>query len=165
MTSKKHKKTIGQFVPHTPEMLNSPAWRALSLSAHRILDRIEIELCRHGGRDNGKLPVTYEDFVEYGIERHAIAPALRELQALGLNEIEQQGLAGNADMRRSHLFRLTYLPTNQAPATNNWRNITTLQQAKTVAAKARTDKSCGYPRKKRQHRSNSQCRKPVLVIT
>jgi hypothetical protein len=165
MTSKKHEKTIDQFVRHTPKMLESPAWCTLSLSARRILDRIEIELCRHGGRDNGKLPVTYEDFVRYGIDRHGIAPALRELQALGLLEIEQQGLAGNADLRRPHLFRLTYLPTDQGPATNNWRSMMTLQQAKNVAAKARTDKSCDHPRKSRKRRGNSQCRKPALEIS
>ncbi|MFL5007433.1 MAG: hypothetical protein ACJ8DK_19020 [Microvirga sp.] len=31
--------------------------RALSLTGHRILARIEIELAEHGGNDNGKLPV------------------------------------------------------------------------------------------------------------
>jgi hypothetical protein len=42
------------------EMLESPAYRALSLSAHRALSRIEIELAHHGGKDNGKLPVTFD---------------------------------------------------------------------------------------------------------
>jgi hypothetical protein len=77
----------GQFAPRTIAMLRSPAWRVLSLSARRVLDRLEIELADHGGVDNGKLPVTYEDFVRYGIERHAIAPALRELVALGFIEV------------------------------------------------------------------------------
>jgi hypothetical protein len=30
-------------------MKDSPAWRALSLSARRVLDRLEIELGRHRG--------------------------------------------------------------------------------------------------------------------
>ena len=65
MTSRRT--SIGeQFAPHTIAMLRSPAWRALSLSARRILDRIEIELADHGGTDNGKLPVTYDDFEQYG---------------------------------------------------------------------------------------------------
>jgi hypothetical protein len=37
-------------------MLRSPAYRALSLSGHKILSRIEIELADHGGdkgRENG----------------------------------------------------------------------------------------------------------------
>jgi Type III restriction enzyme, res subunit len=43
-----------------------------SLSAHRALARIEIELAHHGGNDNGKLPVTFDDFVQYGVRRHSI---------------------------------------------------------------------------------------------
>jgi hypothetical protein len=47
----------GQVAPRLIEMLESPAYRALSLSGHRVLDRIEIEMAHHGGTDNGKLPV------------------------------------------------------------------------------------------------------------
>ena len=60
-------KFSGQFAGRLIAMLQSPAYRVLSLSAHRLLARIEIELAKHGGDDNGKLPVTYEQFVEYGI--------------------------------------------------------------------------------------------------
>jgi hypothetical protein len=31
-----------------------------------VISRIEIELAHHGGNDNGQLPVTTDDFVEYG---------------------------------------------------------------------------------------------------
>jgi hypothetical protein len=64
-----------QFAPRPIRMLESPAYRALSLGAHRALARIEVELAHHGGNDNRKLPVTFDHFVEYGIHRHAIAPA------------------------------------------------------------------------------------------
>jgi hypothetical protein len=77
----------GQFSARTIEMLESPAWRVLSLSAHKVFDRICIELAHHGGNDNGRLPVTYGQFMEYGIDRHAIAPAIRELEALGFVEV------------------------------------------------------------------------------
>jgi hypothetical protein len=46
-------------------MIKSPAWSVLSLSARRVLDRIEIEHADHGGNDNGRLPVTYDDFERY----------------------------------------------------------------------------------------------------
>ena len=75
---KRRNKIDGQFNARTLKMMESPAYRALSLSARRVMDRICIELMHHGGNDNGKLPVTYEHFVEYGIARHAIAPAIRE---------------------------------------------------------------------------------------
>ena len=35
-------------------MMASPAFRVLSLSARRVLDRLEIELAHHGGQDNGE---------------------------------------------------------------------------------------------------------------
>ena len=76
----------GQWVPHTIEMLKSPAWSVLSLSARRVLDRIEIERADHGGNDNGRLPVTYDDFERYGIHRHSIAAAIREIEALALRK-------------------------------------------------------------------------------
>lgn len=39
----------GQWTAHRIDMLRSPAWRVLSLSVRRILDRIEIEHASHGG--------------------------------------------------------------------------------------------------------------------
>jgi hypothetical protein len=59
-------------------MLESPAYRVLSLSAHRVISRIEIELAHHGGNDNGRLPVTKQDFIDYGIHHNSVAPAIRE---------------------------------------------------------------------------------------
>src|SRR5262245_58958352 len=75
---KRRNKISGQFSAKLIEMLESPAWRALSLSVRRVIDRIEIELARHGGNDNGRLPVTFQDFVDYGIHLAAVAPAIRE---------------------------------------------------------------------------------------
>jgi hypothetical protein len=37
------------------------------------------------------LPVTYDQFVEHGIHRLAIGPALRELTKLGFVEITREG--------------------------------------------------------------------------
>jgi len=95
----KRNKIVGQFSARLVEMLESPAFRVLSPSGHRILARLEIELGHHGGQDNGKLPVTFDDFVDYGIHRHSVAPAIRECEALGFIEITQRGRAGNADFR------------------------------------------------------------------
>ena len=99
----------GAFAWRLVEMLESPAYRVLSLSAHRVMARLEIELAHHGGKpeENGKLPCTFDHFVEFGLHRHAIAPAIRELVALGFVEITQRGSAGNADFRQPTLYRLT----------------------------------------------------------
>ena len=93
----KHKKLIGQFAPRAVDLLRSPSFRVLSLSGHRVLARIEIELADHGGKDNGQLPVTYADFEDFGIDRHAIGPGIDECEALGLIEVTERGRSGNAD--------------------------------------------------------------------
>ena len=93
-------KIAGQFSWRTIEMMESPAFRILSHSGRRILDRLEIELAHHGGVDNGRLPCTFDHFTEYGIDRHSIAPALREAEALKFIEITERGRAGNAEYRR-----------------------------------------------------------------
>jgi hypothetical protein len=69
---KKNNAIDGQWNARTIDMMESPAYRVLSVSAHRVLDRVCIELAHHGGNDNGKLPVTYQDFMAYGIDRQAI---------------------------------------------------------------------------------------------
>jgi hypothetical protein len=133
----------GQFAPRLIEMLESPAYRALSLSAHRVLARIEIEFAHHGGTQNGTLPVTYDNFERYGIHRHAIASAIREVVALGFVEITAQGCAGNADWRTPSRYRLTYRHAEGLPGdgTHEWRKIKDQQEAELTANLARKAKS------------------------
>jgi hypothetical protein len=164
------RKLKGQWTPRFVHMLESPAWRALSLSAHRALSRIEIEHMHHGGKENGQLPVTYDHFEEYGIHRHAIAPALRELEALGFIEITEHGVAGNADHGTPNRFRLTYVHVGRALATNEWRRIRTIEEAEAIAKAARMPVK--EPRKSRVQKqkpvpvfANSQCRMPPLKTT
>lgn len=138
-------------------MIESSANRVLSLSAKLVLERLEIELYQHGGKseENGKLPCTYEHFVEFGIHRHAIAPAIRELVALGFVEVTRQGCAGNAGFRQPALYRLTYRHSGLMPEpTNEWRRIKTLGEAKAIAKIARAQQS------ERRPKTKLQCRKP-----
>jgi hypothetical protein len=136
-------------------MLESPAFRALSLSAHRVLARIEIELAHHGGTGNGTLPATFGDFERYGIgDRHAIAAAIRECEALGFIEITERGRAGNREFRRPNLFRLTYRHLDRAEPTHEWRRIATVEQANEIARAAR--KSPARTRPKKQNSSGGK---------
>jgi hypothetical protein len=138
MSKRKRPQSIGgQFAPRLIEMLESPAYRALSLSARRVLARIEIELAQHGGKDNGSLPVTYDDFEHYGIDRNQIAPAIREASALKFIVIKP-GRAGNAEFRAPNLFGLTYRHTAREEPSHDWRRITTVEQAAKLARQART---------------------------
>lgn len=130
----------GKFSWRLIDMLRSPAYRALSLSGHRVLARLEIELAQHGGDDNGKLPATFDQFEEYGVHRHAIAPAIREVVALGFVEVTERGRAGNAEWRRPSIYRLTYRPTKLTQATDDWRKIETDEHAEALATSARNEK-------------------------
>jgi hypothetical protein len=131
----------GQFAARLIEMLESPAYRALSESGHRIISRIEIELGHHGGNDNGRLPITFDQFVEYGIYRTAVAPAIREAEALGFIRVTVRGRGGNAEHRKPNMFCLTfaYSRSSREP-THDWRRIKTLQEAKQMAHAARQAK-------------------------
>jgi hypothetical protein len=128
------RKIGGQYVPHLRELIEAPAWRALSRPARLVLDRIEIEHMRHGGQDNGKLAVTFDDFVEHGIHRNIIASAIRECVALGLLVITRPGSAGNAEYRAPNRFLLPYLQANTAD--QKWREIATLEEAEAIAKAA-----------------------------
>jgi hypothetical protein len=98
---------------------------------------VEVELGHHGGADNGRLPVTFENFVDYGMDRHMIARAIRECVALGFLRITQAGRAGNAEFRQPNMFRLTYIHAGAEPPTHEWRKIETMQEARRLAKAAR----------------------------
>jgi hypothetical protein len=122
-------------------MLASPAYRALSLSAFRVIGRIELELCSHGGNDNGQLPVTCEDFEKYGISHNQIAPAIREAEALSFIRVTEHGRGGNAEYRRPNKFYLTFPMHRGGAPTNEWQKIKSEEEATQLARAARENKN------------------------
>jgi hypothetical protein len=113
-----------------------------------VLDRLEIELGSEGGTSNGQLKCTYEHFEEYGIDRQAIAPAIREVEALGFVEITERGRGGNREYRIPSTYRLTYRHTDAADPTNEWKRFHNdkevqgaIKSAIEIAAKARAAKN------------------------
>jgi hypothetical protein len=132
----------GQFAARIIEMLESPAYRVLSRSAHMVISRVEIELAHHGGNDNGKLPITTEDFIAYGMDRSSVAPAIREAEALGFISLER-GRGGNAEYRTPSLFGSTFSQHRNSrcsPPTDDWRRIKTVEEAEQIARVARQAK-------------------------
>jgi hypothetical protein len=129
----------GQFSAHLIEMQKSPAYQILSRSARRVLERIEIEHADHGGAENGRLVVTKQDFVAFGIHHKALTPALREIEFLGFIEVTQRGRGGNAEFRQPNRFRLTYQHAKDVPGdgTHEWRRIKTREEAIEIVAEAR----------------------------
>jgi hypothetical protein len=157
---KRRNSISGQFAPRRIQMLESPAYRALSRSGHMVISRIEIELAAHGGNDNGRLPVTVEDFVHYGMHRTSVAPAIREVEALGFIRVTERGCGGNAEHRSPNKFFLTYAQSRDSrrhPPTDEWRRIGTLEEANEIARAARANKSqWAVERGKRSWRKRQQ---------
>ena len=140
---KRRNRISGQWSARLIEMLESPAYRVLSRSAHMVISRVEIELAAHGGNDNGRLPVTTDDFMAYGMNRGSVAPAIREAEALGFIRITERGRGGNAEHHTPNLFFLTFAHgrDNRAqPPSHDWRKIETIEDAEQIALAARTAK-------------------------
>jgi hypothetical protein len=135
---RKRNQILGQFSAKTIEMLESPAYQALSLSARKVLERLEIEFAGHGGTENGNLPCTYEDFQTFNIDRHSIAPAIREAEALGFIKVKR-GRAGNGEFRSPNIFTLTYRDINKMDQTNEWKRIKSYRDAKRIGREARNE--------------------------
>jgi hypothetical protein len=108
-----------QFIPRPRSMLESEAYRSLSLSARRVMERIELEHLCHGGKDNGKLPVTRRDFTEYGVTSKCVQPAKAELIRKGFLRITRKGRSGKHGTPTE--YRLTYIHANNRPPTNEWK--------------------------------------------
>jgi hypothetical protein len=132
----------GQWQPRPIEMLESPAHRVLTLAARRVIDRISIELAHHGGQENGRLPVTFDNFQSYGIDRGSIAGAIREAAALGFIEVTEKGRPAAGEFRAPNLFRITFQPVLRrnkpiVDPTNEWRKIETIDHAQLIQRAAR----------------------------
>lgn len=122
MSSRRAKKINGQFVAHRIEMRVSAAWRALRGSDKLVLERLELEHAHHGGCENGRLVVTYDNFEEHGLRRKSVAECLARVEALGFAVCEKRGRASYAQSRTPSLYRLTYLPGNAIP-TDDWKAV------------------------------------------
>lgn len=164
---RRRNKISGQFAARLIEMLELPAYQALSRAAHLVISRIEIELAHHAGNDNGRLPVTKRDFIDYGVHHDAVAPAIREAQALGFIQVTERGRGGNAEHRSPNMFRLTFAFSDRRNVpTHEWRRIKTIEEAEQIATQARNAKSNhDVARGKRtwQKRSAGNLKPPVPV--
>jgi len=159
-TVRRQKIAARQWAWLSIEALESPAYRALSLSGHRILARIQIEHAHHAGKENGKLPVTFRDFHKFGIHPNAIAPGIREVAALGFIRITREGVASSdKEYRVPNLFALTNLATNddQDAPTNDWRRHKTIEDAEAAARNARSE-----PARNRKFVAKTQSKKTEL---
>jgi hypothetical protein len=118
-------------------LLGSPAIRVLTATEHKLLNCLEFFLLENKRHQKNWLTVTYDDFVEYGISRRQIAGGIRALEDLKL--IKCRHGVGNSENHFPNQFQLPYLQTADTSWSFEWREITTLKDAKTIARKARKD--------------------------
>jgi len=123
----------GPFVVHRGKMLESDAYRSLGKIELKILARLEIELMRHCGTNNGRIICTYDDFAEYGIRRPSIPRALRRLRKVGLLVVTQRGR--RSALRNPHHYRLPYLLSydeagNIIAPTDEWKSYRPIRSPK-----------------------------------
>jgi hypothetical protein len=103
----------------------------LSASARKCLDRIEIELAHHGGRDNGELPVTHRFSTLRASTRTAVILALAELIALGFNEMTPGRANPNPAYGRAVRFRILYRAgVGGRSEEQRWKRFKTVAEAK-----------------------------------
>ena len=117
MTSKPEEKKLA--IRYDAEILNSVALRALPAAATKIMHAFEAELMNGGY--NGKLRVPQSLILEWmnSACKGAVSLPVRQLHAFGF--IRPGPGRG--------LVRLTYFPVGITPATNEWKKITTFEQA------------------------------------
>jgi hypothetical protein len=148
------------------QLMESYAARVLSKHEHLAWMKIEIEHRKRGGRRNGELIVTTDDFVAYGIERRQIPAALRALEALGIIIITDRGHGGHGPNHLPHFFLLNYdcgmvedeygnSDNGRDAITNSWARFANLEEAEGVAQKARKAKD---PKKVGMSRTASRYR-------
>jgi hypothetical protein len=123
----------GPYVVHRGKMLESDAYRSLGKTELKILARLEIELMRHRGTNNGRIICTYDDFAEYGIRRPSIPRALRRLRKVGLLVVTQRGR--RSALRNPHHYRLPYLLShdeagNIIAPTDEWKSYRPIRPPK-----------------------------------
>ena len=115
-------------------MLQSAAWRHRPIPLARILERLEVEHMRHAGTSNGRLYVSYGQFVECSVSRKVIASILSLGERLGLLEVIRPSGKYGGTIRNPHAYRLTYLPSNGKPPSDEWKAISEAEAGALVAS-------------------------------
>lgn len=120
------------------ELIASTAWRSMPLCARRALDRIILENMAHAGKANGDLIVTFDDLTTSGVGgRSGVARAIRILEALGFIDVTIQGHRSFGGAHLPSRYALTWLPRSDGrPATNRWRRIATIGEARELVQRA-----------------------------
>lgn len=114
--------STGGWAWFTRELINSPAFRALTNNGSKVIFRLLEEHMAHGGFENGLLIVTHKQFEAYGIRLASVADAIREAEYLGFITVDR-GIAYKGG-HEPNTYRLTWIGDfRDAAPTNNWKGI------------------------------------------
>jgi hypothetical protein len=138
----------GQWVAHQVAMIR--VLLGLSLPARRILDCLELQHCHHGGRENGRLVLTYSDIERLcNVSRRCIPRALRDLVSAGLIKIIRPGRRAVAGLRTPSFYQLTYEPTyvdgKPVEPTHDWKTRARPRGTQGHRPRAPRDTALGHP--------------------
>jgi hypothetical protein len=104
------------WIWETGGMLDSDAWRSLSVNGYRLLSFLKREHMAHAGKANGRLKAPRRQLEIYGIGARYISDAIALVERVGFIDSHHAG------MRVAVAYALTWLPLHDGtPATNRWR--------------------------------------------
>src|ERR1035437_6356982 len=74
----------GFWIAMPSQLLDSPAWLAMSPQCRKFIDALMSEFCAHGGMENGNLKATYDQLQARGVRREIVLDVIVEANALGV---------------------------------------------------------------------------------
>lgn len=109
--------TTEAFVKLPRDLLESDAWRSLTINSRRFLDFLMIQHMRHGGKANGRLIAPRRQLWDFGIGHRLVSAAIEDCERVGLIFC-RRGVG-----RAPNLYTLAWLPlaNGDKPPNGKWR--------------------------------------------
>jgi hypothetical protein len=121
----------GFWIPLPMDLLNSPAWLAMSPQCRKFIDALMAEFCAHRGMQNGNLKATYDQLQTRGVRRETALDVIIEAHALGI-AMATRGQRSFGSRKAPSAYRLTWCGTPDGlMATHEWKAIKTTEEAET----------------------------------
>ena len=145
------------------ELLRSVAWRLQSRRCQRLVEFLIVEHRSHAGFENGNLIATYDQLVDWGMNRKTINDAIAEAVYLGLVKVMVKGRGPRAPGgAQPSQYLLTFFPSSEfAPATNDWKRFDPREPTLCTSGRTIAGRDSGVERirawQKKQAASRKNC--------
>jgi hypothetical protein len=151
----------------TKEMYESVAFQ--ELVRHRVarivVDRVAYEHLRHSGRENGRLKITFNNFIAWGMSRSSVGDAVAIAQALGFIRLVKRGRASFGDLRYPSEYAVTWQTIGSDIPTNPWRRIWSKEVAKAKIAAAMRERDTEKANNAERHKPRRLRKRPQTQFT